>query len=73
MNYNNKVFTLKDGKKYMTIEQVEFEKKTYLYLVNVENDLDSMYVEINEDTISPIEPGLFNNYILPLFIQKLAK
>lgn len=72
MDYNNKVITTVDGKKYLTIEQVIYKEKTYLYLVNEDNEKDSMFVEARDNKFLGIEPELFNKNIFPLFVSKLT-
>lgn len=67
MNYDDKTITMSNGKKYLTIEQVNYKNKIYLYLVNSEDDSDSVFVEIENDKLSQIDPILFEKEILPLF------
>lgn len=73
MDYNKKVITLEDDKKYLVIEQVDYDNHTYLYLVNDNNDKDGKFVEVTEEGISSIDPTLFQEKILPLFLEKLKK
>lgn len=73
MNYDDKTITMSNGKKYLTIEQVNYKNKIYLYLVNSEDDSDSVFVEIENDKLSQIDPILFEKEILPLFLDKLSK
>ena len=71
MNYTNKVITIDSEKKYIVIEQVNYDKKTYLYMSNDSDSSDSMFVEIKDGDILEIDPKLFNDKILPLFVEKI--
>ena len=73
MDYTDKKFTLDNGKIYIVIEQVDYNDKTYLYIVNREDEEDNKFVEINKDTLSSIDPVLFKDKLLPIFIEKLKK
>ena len=73
MDYTDKKFTLDNGKIYIVIEQVDYDDKTYLYIVNREDEEDNKFVEIINDTLSPIDPDLFKDKLLPIFIEKLKK
>ena len=61
-----------DNKKYVVMENVEYENKKYVYLVNEEDLLDTLFQEINleDQSLKPIETGLFVNTIFPLFKEK---
>ena len=72
MDLNNKNITLGNGEKYLVIKQVNYEGKTYVYLVNYNNEFDSMFAEIKDNAIAPIEPKLFQDKILPMFTDKLT-
>ena len=76
MNLDNKVFTI-ENKKYLVIETVVFDNKNYVFLVNRENELDSMFREIlNEDgnmIVKNIDPAIFNNKIYPMFLEKFQE
>lgn len=73
MDYTNKKFTLYDNKTYIVIEQVDFNSNTYLYIVNSIDEEDSKFVEIKNDELLDIEPVLFNEKILPLFLKKFRE
>ena len=61
-----------DNKKYIVMENVEFEDKKYVYLVNQDDLLDTLFQEIDLDNqnLKPIETELFTNKIFPLFKEK---
>ncbi len=69
MNYNDKSLTI-NGKNYIVIEQVDYDNHTYLFLLNDNDELDSMFCEVNGKDVLLIEPELFKNKIFPLFIKK---
>ena len=73
MDFTNKALVAGD-KRYLVIESVKYDGKTYVFIVNAEDQTDSNFVEaIEKDgniTTSPIAPELFKNEILPLFVEK---
>jgi len=73
MNYIDKKITLDDNKKYLVIEQVTIDDKVYLYIVNEDDKNDTSFVEVENDSIKAIDPTLFQEKILPLFLEKLKK
>jgi len=72
MNLDDKVIVLED-KKYLVIEDVDFDNKKYLYLVNDADEGDTTFVELDGNNIFTIDPDLFMSEILPLFEEKFAK
>ena len=73
MNYIDKKITLDDNKKYLVIEQVTIDDKIYLYIVNEDDKNDTSFVEVDNDEIKAIDPTLFQEKVLPLFLEKLKK
>lgn len=73
MDYTNKTLTLNDGIDYIVVEQVDFEDKTYLYIVNSEDEDDTRFIQINGGNILDINPELFREKIFPLFKEKFEK
>ena len=73
MDYTNKTLTLNDGIDYIVVEQVDFEDKTYLYIVNSEDEDDNSFIQINGGNILDINPELFREKIFPLFKEKFEK
>ena len=71
MDYSDKSITLKDGKEYIVIEQVNYEGNIYLYLVNNDDEKDARFVEMKDNNVSLIDPDLFKDVIFPLFAEKL--
>lgn len=70
MDYKNKKFTLDNGKVYVVVEQVVYENNIYLLIVNREDEKDCEYVEIKDDELLDIDQDLFEEKILPLFLEK---
>ena len=72
----NKIFVLEDDNRYSIIETIDYENKTYAYLVNIEDELDSMFKEVvledNEYSLNDINKELFSTKLLPLFIEKIS-
>ena len=73
MDYTNKTLTLNDGIIYVVVEQVDYDDKTYLYVVNSEDENDTTFIELNGGNLSTIDPELFKNVIFPLFKEKFEK
>jgi hypothetical protein len=73
MDYTNKTLTLNDGITYVVVEQVDYDDKTYLYIVNSEDEKDTSFIELNGGNLSTIDPVLFKNVIFPLFKEKFEK
>ena len=72
MMFDNMTLTV-NNKKYIVMENVSLDEKQYVYLVNQEDQLDTMFQEINlegEQTLKPIETEIFVNKIFPLFLEK---
>lgn len=74
MNYVDKVITLLDDRRYIVIEQVVYNERYFVYLVNTLDEADSLFCEIDpEGTINEIDPELFEETIYPMFIEKFDK
>ena len=73
MDYTNDKFTLDNGKTYLVIEQVDLDNKTYLYIANRDDEEETKFVEIKDDNLIDIDPILFEDKILPLFVEKFNK
>lgn len=71
MDFTNEKITTADGTTYVVVEQVDLNTHTYLYLVNRNDIEEKRFVEIKGDELREIEPNLFIDRILPLFIQKM--
>ena len=72
MDYSDKSITMKDGREYIVIEQVNLDGNTYLYIVNDKDDNDTRYVEIKDNNILKIDPKLFEEKVFPLFMEKMS-
>ncbi len=76
MDLNNKAITMKNGKEYLVIEQVNFEGNTYIYLVNEDDHKDAMFRKVvpgENIELEEIDSDLFEEEIYPLFAEKLAE
>lgn len=71
MDYSDKCLETKDGKRYIVIEQVNYEGNAYLYLVNGSNEMDAMFVKMEGENMTKIDPELFEKVIFPMFVEKL--
>ena len=75
IDLENKRFKLANDKEYEVIEYLTHNNKTYVYLVNVMDELDSEFKELVRDNgdyyLDDIDHELFKNEILKLFINKI--
>ena len=71
MDFSNKCLTV-NGKNYIVIEQIDYKNHTYLYLLNDNDELDSMFCEVKGKEVLMIDPELFKDKIFPMFIKKFA-
>lgn len=73
----NKTFVLDNNEKYAVIESIVIENKIYVYLVNIEDEMDSMFMEVKTDNqelnLIEIDKAIFEEKILSAFIDKLRK
>ena len=73
----NKTFVLDNNEKYAVIESIVIENKIYVYLVNIEDEMDSLFMEVKTDNqelnLIEIDKAIFEEKILSAFIDKLRK
>lgn len=73
MNFTDKTI-LNEDNRYVVIEEVDFDGKKYVFISNPQDKNDSRFVEVEEVDgnviMHPIDPSLFKENILPLFIEK---
>jgi len=74
MKIDNMVFE-KDSNRYLVIETVVYDGKTYAYLVNSSDELDSMFREVvidnNQAKLKIIDKEMFSKKISVLFMEKI--
>lgn len=76
MNYKDKVITLDSGKEYLVIEQINVNGKIYVYLVNNNNELDTMFCIIDEEgLIEKVDRDSleFREKVYSLFVEKFKQ
>lgn len=76
MDLSNKAITMKNGKEYLIIEQVNFEGNAYVYLVNENDYKDAMFRKVitgENMQLEEIDSDLFEEVIYPLFAEKFAE
>ena len=76
MDLSNKAITMKNGKEYLIIEQVNFEGNAYVYLVNENDYKDAMFRKVipgENMQLEKIDSDLFEEVIYPLFAEKFAE
>ena len=76
MNYKDKVITLDSGNEYLVIEQINVNGKIYVYLVNNNNELDTMFCIIDEEgLIEKVDRDSleFREKVYSLFVEKFKQ
>lgn len=71
MDYSEKVFTLENGTRLLVVEQVDYKNRTYLLVVNSNNENDLRFYEIKDDQLILIDNELFKRKIQYLFLEKI--
>ena len=71
MDLNDVVLVLND-KKYLVIEDVTYNHRVYLYLVNDKDESDVTFVELEDNKLYTIDDDFFLDKILPLFEKKFV-
>jgi len=52
----DKLLLLDDGKQYLVVDEISYQEKQYLYLIeNVENTANVMFCEYNKDELTLVE------------------
>ena len=69
---NKNVFVI-DNIRYLIIERVNHEDKTFAYLINSSDEKDTMFVELKENSVKEIPRDYFLTEIFPLFVDKFSK
>lgn len=73
MNFKDKIITLENNKKYLVLDIVEYEDRKYIFLINNEDETDSIFREVlagDNLKLKEIDQELFKNKIFPLFLNK---
>ena len=76
MKLEGKLITLDDNKKYAVIEVITYNNRLFAYLVNINDELDSIFKEIiikdNDLYVDDIDKKIFKDKLLNLFINKIS-
>lgn len=64
MEKDNIVFTLDDGNKYVLVEQVNIDNIEYLYLVDINNEQNALFVSKIDNKLKKIVDQLLIGKIL---------
>ena len=69
---NDKNVVIIDNNRYLIIEKVEYNNGVYAYLINSNDEKDTMFVELNKDSVKNIPRDLFVTEIFPLFADNFS-
>ncbi|MDD2445640.1 MAG: hypothetical protein PHX09_02385 [Clostridia bacterium] len=67
------VITLNDNNKYVIVSKVVFEKNTYLYIVDINNNSKFKIVELNKDKLLDIKEKKLVQKLITLFYESAIK
>ena len=70
---NNKDVVVIDNKRFLIIEKVEYKNSIYAYLINSNDEKDTMFVELKENAIKEIPKELLLTEVYPLFVNKFSE
>ena len=74
IDLENKIITLENNQKYEVVESINHNNKLYVYLVNIDDEMDALFQEIytTDNTImtKDIDKDLFEKEILVKFTEK---
>lgn len=63
------IITLENDKKYLVSSTCTYDSKFYVYLVNIENNLDCILANLQEDDLEQITDNELFVKIMPLIID----
>ena len=69
---NNKNVVIVNNNRYLIIEKVEYDGRTFAYLINSSDEKDTDFVELKEDRVLEIQKDFFVSNIFPLFVDKFS-
>lgn len=73
-DFDNLIFNLENGNSYELIDNVVYDNHIYVYLINVNDELDSLFRLLvkNDDgyILEDIDSTQFRDNIFPLFVEK---
>lgn len=77
MVLENKVLTI-NNKEYFVVSVINYAGSAYAYLVNKNNEADSMFREVVTDkdnnlSVKIIDPSLFSKVLCPAFLDKIGQ
>lgn len=72
MNINIKdVLTLDDNNKYVVVSKVYYDRKDYLYLVDINNNTNLKFCYVDNEEIIESNDKDLNTKLVPLFFDKV--
>lgn len=63
------IVTLENDKKYLVASTCSYHSKIYVYLINVENNLDCILANLQEDNLEQVTEDELFIKIMPLIID----
>ncbi len=69
MTEENIIFTLDNGKKYVLVNQIKLENKTYICLSQIDSDNNIFFGELKDKTIEKVIDDVLLGRLIILFGQ----
>lgn len=63
------IITLENDKKYLVASSCNYNSKIYVYLVNIENNIDCILANLENDDLNPVTDKELFIEIMPLIID----
>ena len=65
--------TLSDDKDYVVASKVNYDNKTYLFLVETNNPVNTMFCLLNNDEVEELKDKELIKTLIPLFTESAKK
>ena len=72
IGYEDKVFRLDNGKGYIIIKSVWIDVKNYAYIVNVDDEMDTAFIEIVHGEDGMIFKQIFDQKVIKGILNSIA-
>ena len=70
---DNKNVVIINDKRYLIVEKVAYKGKNFAYLINSNDEKDTMFVELEDNVVREIPNDIFATDIFPLFVEKFSE
>lgn len=67
------ILTLSDKKEYVVVSKILYENKTYLFLIDLNDEMNIKICYLNDDEVIETRDKELNTKLLPLFVEETKK